>query len=359
MRTVLATVFVAFALPSAWGATYNYVGLPYSTEIAYLQNYTPPCATGNCASYTSNMQVTGYVDTAAPIPASRTNLDITSSITGFSFSDGLRTYANTDPLVLASRPFIVNTDAAGNITSLSVVLGRWQSDVLPHAVGSRLDYVELGGYNAGLDLHYDQGETNNYCTTYEGANDSCSKAMGDSNSSRGASSPLGSWTTQSLGLAPAIEYYYPAWNMYFVTAIPNEITLLDAGHFVGWQRTGLQFNVYPTTAAPASASTVWRFFSTTFDPKSSHFYTANVAEYNVLLANPNWELEGPVFDTPLPAADGSCPEASIPIYRMYNNGMGGAPNHRFTTDVNVRAQLLAAGWIAEGAGIGVGFCSPQ
>jgi len=44
---------------------------------------------------------------------------------------------------------------------------------------------------------------------------------------------------------------------------------------------------------------------------------------------------------------------------LYNNGMGGAPNHRFTTDANVRTQMINAGWIPEGAGIGVGFCSPQ
>jgi hypothetical protein len=158
---------------------------------------------------------------------------------------------------------------------------------------------------------------------------------------------------------PAVEYYYPAWNMYFVTAIPDEIAKLDAGVFVGWQRTGLQFNVYPIDGAPANSSVVQRFFSTTFSPKSSHFYTANTPEYQALLTNPNWSLEGPVFNTPMPAADGSCPAGSIPIYRLYNNGMGGAPNHRFMTDAAVRAQMIAAGWIAEGAGIGVGFCSPQ
>ena len=44
----------------------------------------------------------------------------------------------------------------------------------------------------------------------------------------------------------ATEYYYPAWDMYFVTAIPDEIAKLDAGAFAGWARTGLTFNVYPT-----------------------------------------------------------------------------------------------------------------
>jgi CARDB protein/fibronectin type III domain protein/uncharacterized protein DUF5648 len=158
----------------------------------------------------------------------------------------------------------------------------------------------------------------------------------------------------------AVEYYYAAWNFYFVTAATAEIAALDGGAFGGvWKRTGQQFNVYPLAGAPASSSTVWRFFSTIFDPKSAHFYTANVAEYNALVGGMGWQLEGPVFNTPMPASDGSCPAGSIPIYRMYNNGQGGAPNHRFTTDINVRATMLAAGWIPEGQGIGVGFCSPQ
>jgi hypothetical protein len=164
-------------------------------------------------------------------------------------------------------------------------------------------------------------------------------------------------------IAVAVEYYYAAWNFYFVTAIPAEVAALDGGAFGGvWKRTGQQFNVYSTTGArdlAAGATPVWRFFSTTFAPKSSHFYTDIVAEYNSLLANPNWQLEGPVFSTPPPAADGSCPAGSIPIYRLFNNGMGGAPNHRFTTDPNVRAQMIALGWTPEGFGIGVVFCSPQ
>jgi hypothetical protein len=167
----------------------------------------------------------------------------------------------------------------------------------------------------------------------------------------------------NLNPIPAVEYYYADWNFYFVTAIPQEIAALDGGAFGGvWQRTGQQFNVYSTTAtrsAPAGATTVWRFFSTSFAPKSSHFYTDIVSEYNSLLANPNWQLEGPVFSTPPPAADGTCLAGSIPIYRVYNNGIGGAPNHRFTTDPNVRAQMIAEGWAPEGFGIGVVFCSPQ
>ena len=157
----------------------------------------------------------------------------------------------------------------------------------------------------------------------------------------------------------ATEYYYPPWNMYFVTAIPAEIAALDAGVFPGWQRTGQQFTVYDLATAPASSSTVWRFYSTIFSPKSAHFYTANVAEYNALVNGIGWQLEGPVFSTPLPDSNGNCPAGSIPIYRLYNNGMGGAPNHRFITDFAQRGVMIGEGWIPEGEGIGVGFCSPQ
>ena len=136
--------------------------------------------------------------------------------------------------------------------------------------------------------------------------------------------------------------------------------MLDGGAFGGaWQRTGQQFNVYPLAGAPTSSAIVWRFFSTQFAPKSSHFLTASTDEYNALANGAGWQLEGPVFSAPMPATDGTCPVGSIPVYRMYNNGVGGTPNHRFTTDINVRAQMLGAGWIPEGQGIGVGFCSPQ
>lgn len=47
------------------------------------------------------------------------------------------------------------------------------------------------------------------------------------------------------------------------------------------------------------------------------------------------------------------------MYRLYNNGQGGAPNHRFTIDPDIRSKMLAARYIAEGSGIGVGMCVPQ
>ena len=236
-----------------------------------------------------------------------------------------------------------------------------------YLVDWQVGIVEHGSSGSGLFTYDDAQDAFYTHGTLTGGNDACSNGS----YSRTYYSQLANvypYISNALTVkapppgqtATAVEYYYAACNFYFVTASPGEIAALDGGAFGGlWKRTGQQSKVYPLAGAPVSSATVYRFFSTIFAPKSSHFYTANVAEYNALVNGVGWQLEGPVFSTPMPASNGTCPAGSIPIYRMYNNGMGGAPNHRFTTDINVRAQTLAAGWIAEGQGIGVGFCSPQ
>ena len=57
---------------------------------------------------------------------------------------------------------------------------------------------------------------------------------------------------------------------------------------------------------------------------------------------------------------GTCPSGTTPLYRLYNNGQGGAPNHRYTIDPAVRTQMIAANWVPEGNGPdGVFACVPQ
>ncbi len=154
-----------------------------------------------------------------------------------------------------------------------------------------------------------------------------------------------------------IEYHHAEWDHYFITGIPDEITKLDNGTFVGWARTGLSFKSYPLNTA--ASNTVCRFFSTSFAPRSSHFYTPFANECTIVKANPDWTFEGDVFNIPIPAIDGSCVAGTVPVYRLYNNGQGAAPNHRYTTDYAVRAQMIARGWIPEGYGnFGVIMCAP-
>ncbi len=157
---------------------------------------------------------------------------------------------------------------------------------------------------------------------------------------------------------PVIEYFYAAFDHYFITSNPDEISKLDNGTYPGWVRTGLQFNAY---AAPnGNSARVCRFFSMAFAPKSSHFYTPFATECAIRQTDLAWTLESAdAFDIAVPAADGSCAEGLTPVYRLYNNGQGGAPNHRYTTDLAVRAQMIGQGWVAEGLGPNaVEMCSP-
>ena len=156
-----------------------------------------------------------------------------------------------------------------------------------------------------------------------------------------------------------VEYYYAAWDYYFVTSFLNEIAVLDGGAFGGvWQRTGQTFNAWQQPNAAASPTC--RFFSATFAPKSSHLYTPYANECASLKAGAVWQYEGIAFYLQLPDDNGNCAPATIPLYRMYNNGMGGAPNHRYTTSVAILNQMIAVGWVFEGNAVTKVFaCVPQ
>ena len=70
--------------------------------------------------------------------------------------------------------------------------------------------------------------------------------------------------------------------------------------------------------------------------------------------NPDWQYEKIAYFIK-PAASGTCPFFTTPVFRMYNNGMTGAPNHRFTTDESIYVDFTTnRGWAPEG----VRFCAP-
>ena len=155
----------------------------------------------------------------------------------------------------------------------------------------------------------------------------------------------------------AIEYFHPGYGHYFVTASPAEIASLDAGKFAGWQRTGESFGVLELDTA--GAANVCRFWTAqAFAPKSSHFYTPLASECASVKLRPHWQFEGEVFSMVLPQGEGTCAAGTLPLYRLYNDGMTGAPNHRYTTSLEIRSRMLAEGWTAEGSGIGVIGCVP-
>ena len=153
----------------------------------------------------------------------------------------------------------------------------------------------------------------------------------------------------------ASEFFHGAMEHYFVTAFAAEEATLEAGD--AWARTATQYRVHD--APGPGLVPVCRFFSASFAPLSSHFYTADAAECEIVRANPRWTFEGVAFYVKSAATDGSCAAGWAPVYRLYAAGLTGAPNHRYTPRRAERASFLARGWIAEGAGaLGVAFCVP-
>jgi YVTN family beta-propeller protein len=151
----------------------------------------------------------------------------------------------------------------------------------------------------------------------------------------------------------ATEFYEADFNHYFYTDDEVETRLLVDGVFGdAWHRTFEFFRVW--NAPGAGRLPVCRYFSASFGMLSSHFYTYG-NECLVLQTNPAfaavWVLEGNAVAYVMPTdANGNCPAGFAPLFRLYNNGMGGAPNHRLTIDIATRDLMVSLGWIPEGNG---------
>jgi hypothetical protein len=150
-----------------------------------------------------------------------------------------------------------------------------------------------------------------------------------------------------------VEYYYPGYDDYFITANQAEIQALDNGAHPGWQRTGLTFLAYSDpSAAPAGASPVCRFYVLP-QAGDSHFYSADAAECaaTAIKFAGTWVEESPaLFYIQLPdRATGACPPNTRAIFRFLNNVNG--LHHRYTAEVDVRDSIIQdRGWTQEGYG---------
>ncbi len=151
------------------------------------------------------------------------------------------------------------------------------------------------------------------------------------------------------------EYFNAAAGHYFITAFPEEAAWLDASANPDWVRTGLTFPV--KAASEPGLYPVCRFY---YAAAVSHFYTPYAAECSLLKAGTAWVYEADAFFLQLPDSAGNCPTGTQVLYRLYNNGIGGSPNHRYTTSRSAWEHMKSQGWVSEGTGNAGAFaCVPQ
>ncbi|MEO8754585.1 MAG: hypothetical protein ABI624_18105 [Casimicrobiaceae bacterium] len=165
------------------------------------------------------------------------------------------------------------------------------------------------------------------------------------------------------GTVLVVEFYNAGLDHYFISADPAEVAVLDGGAFGGvWKRTGSTFPAWDILGSPAGTVPVCRFFGTdryradgTRIGANSHFYTADPDECAFVktgfqslggdgVSYPAWTFEANAFAVKLPAG-GACP-GGTPLYRSYNNGARGDPNHHYST--NPAALQAMTGWAFEG-----------
>ncbi len=173
------------------------------------------------------------------------------------------------------------------------------------------------------------------------------------------------------GAGEVVEFYNAGLQHYFISADPAEAAVLDGGAFGGvWKRTGSAFSAWNIADAPAGTVPVCRFFGTDryrtngsrIGP-NSHFYTADPNECAFVKtafqsvasdgrSYPAWTFENNAFAVK-PPAGGACPAGTQSLYRSYNNGALGDPNHRYSTNADMLR--IMAGWVIEG----LVMCVPQ
>jgi len=154
----------------------------------------------------------------------------------------------------------------------------------------------------------------------------------------------------------AVEFYHAGFDHYFVAASPQEVIDLDTGVHPGWTRTGYSFTVWE--GANVGTNPVCRYY---IPPGygDSHFFSAAPDECAIVLVKFPWLFKetDAAFYIALPDATGACAANQVAVYRLWNGRADS--NHRYTTSTAVKAQMIAAGYVAEGYGPDqVDMCAP-
>lgn len=187
MKKIALGLLTAVATGTSFGATVNVTSTGNYTTINNYTNCTTVPASA-CANFLTTHNVSGTFTTAGPLPANANNQEIGSTVTSYSFANGLDTVASTDTNARLNS-LRISTDASGNITNVnSMQAVQWTTGPIPHDNTSRFNAVTLAGANGA-------GTHNSACQTLgtgnSGVADTCVQAViNDTSRSTGLNSPV-------------------------------------------------------------------------------------------------------------------------------------------------------------------------
>ncbi|MDR0225083.1 MAG: IPTL-CTERM sorting domain-containing protein [Burkholderiaceae bacterium] len=208
LKTAVASALLGTCLmASAQSVTYTAAPVGTYTNIT---NFVPACSIAPCLDYTTAMAPSGSFTVATRLPASFSG-DVSAQLTGYSFSDGLNTYARTDPEVRI-RAFNVTTDGTGAITSATITLQRW-IDPASHFAGARISLAEFGVPGGAI-------QNNFMCIAHDTVTDSCDLTLADSSSSSQAQGVALTWSSPPpVVVAPAAVPSTSVWGLALLSAL--------------------------------------------------------------------------------------------------------------------------------------------
>jgi hypothetical protein len=150
--------------------------------------------------------------------------------------------------------------------------------------------------------------------------------------------------------AEVVEFNYARLNRFFITQDADEIAALDSGLIEGWGRTGQRFTAYLPGQSDRRGFPIRRYYRS---PTAAHLFTQIDSEELYLSLGPDrdaWERETlDAFEVPVPnIVSGACVTGTVPVYRLWDGRADS--DHRYTTDRNIKQQMIDQGYIPEGFG---------
>jgi len=199
---ISATLLLAANGAQAQSTVYTATSGAYTSKTDFTA-----CVTGPCQNYALAMSASGSFTTASPLAANLISTDVSGSVTSFTFSDGINTYASTNPAVRVYR-FQITTNASGAITGSDVFIELWQSGVSPHTAGDRFAFVRL----IGTSIAYNNDQCTTVAASPAGTADSCTGDTGDTSRST-ASGGVVVWTRAISGTTPQAIPTLSEWGL--------------------------------------------------------------------------------------------------------------------------------------------------